>query len=147
MTGDNSYRKQQKPEINQRNRRQRRTETGMTMEQLIRETRKEIYRTQKREPVLNKNPKKNVPHVPLQRQQVNPREMQRYLTSAAVQVDESKLTAHLPDFCSKIPSGNYRVKILVRKNNKVSVRMSYKGEQQSQQPDNSNNMCTTLAGP
>jgi hypothetical protein len=147
MTGDNSYRKQQKPEINQRNRRQRRTETGMTMEQLIRETRKEIYRTQKREPVLNKNPKKNVPNVPLQRQQLNPREMRRYLTSAAVQVDESKLTAHLPHFCNKIPSGNYSVKILVRKNNKISVRMSYKGEHQSQQPDNSNNMCTTLAGP
>lgn len=147
MTGDNSYRKLQKPRINQRNRRQRRTETGMSMEQLIRETRKEIYRTQKRGPVLNKNPKKNMPYVPLQRQQVNPREMQRYLTTAAVQVDESKLTAHLADFCDKIPSGNYRVKILVRKNNKVSVRMTYKGEQQSQQPDNSNNICTSPAGP
>ena len=94
----------------------------MTMEQLIQETRKEVYRTQKKEAVPNKDTEKKVPRKAAQ-QQVIPHEMQRYLTSAVVQVNESTLTAHLQEFCNKIPSGNYRVKILVRKN-KVSVRMT-----------------------
>jgi hypothetical protein len=140
MTGGNTDRREDKSGTNQRNRRQTttRTGTGMTMEQLIRETRKEVYRTQKKEAISNKNTEKKVPRKATQQQQVIPHEMQRYLTSAVVQVNEGTLTAHLPDFCSKIPSGSYRVKILVRKNNKVSVRMTYRGEQQpplQQQPD------------
>ena len=107
------------------------------MEQLIRETRKEIYRTQKKEAIPNKNRDKNVPQKATQQQKAIPHEMHRYLTSAVVQANEGTLTAHLQEFCSKIPSGSYRVKILVRKN-KVSVRMTYRGEQQAslqQQPD------------
>lgn len=111
----------------------------MTMEQLIRETRREVYRAQKKEAISNKNTEKKVHQKATQQQQVIPREMQRYLTSAAVQVNEGTLTAHLQEFCSKIPSGSYRVKILVRKNNKVTVRMTYRGEEQQQplqqQPD------------
>ena len=136
MTGSNIDRREEKSGINQRNRRQTtRTGTGMTMEQLIRETRKEVYRTQKKEAVPNKNTER-VSQKAMQ-QQVIPREMQRYLTSAVVQVKEGTLTAQLQEFCSRIPSGSYRVKVLVRKNNKVTVRMTYRGEQQSlqQQPD------------
>lgn len=137
MTGDDIGRREAKSGINQRNRRQitTRTGSGMTMEQLIREARKEIYRTQKKEAISNKNRDKNVPKT-MQQQLVISREMQRYLTNAAVQVNEGTLTAHLQEFCSKIPSGSYRVKVLVRKN-KVSVRMTYRGEQQplQQQPD------------
>ncbi|AIC15175.1 hypothetical protein NVIE_009490 [Nitrososphaera viennensis EN76] len=108
----------------------------MTMEQLIRETRKEVYRAQKKEAIPNKNKEKSTVRNSMQQQQVIPHEMQRYLTSAVVQADESTLTAHLQEFCSKIPSGSYRVKVLVRKNNKVTVRMTYRGEQQPlQQPD------------
>lgn len=137
MTSSNLDRREDKSGINQRNRRQTTTRTGsgMTMEQLIRETRKEVYRAQKKEAVPNKNTKK-VPRKATQQQQVIPHEMQRYLTSAVVQANEGTLTAHLQEFCSKIPSGSYRVKILVRKN-KVSVRMTFRGEQQplQQQPD------------
>lgn len=139
MTGYNIGGREEKSGINQRrNRRQMttRTGTGMTMEQLIRETRKEVYRTQKKEAISNKNRDKNVPKT-MQQQLVISREMQRYLTSAAVQVNEGTLTAHLQEFCSKIPSGSYRVKVLVRKN-KVAVRMTYRGEQQQplqQQPE------------
>jgi 23S rRNA maturation-related 3'-5' exoribonuclease YhaM len=141
MTGRNTDRREDKYGINQRrNRRQTttRTGTGMTMEQLIRETRKEVYRTQKKEEAIsNKNTEKKVPRKATQQQQIIPHEMERYLTSAVVQVNEGTLTARLPDFCSKIPSGSYRVKIIVRKNNKVSVRMTYRAEQQPplQQPD------------
>lgn len=138
MTGSNIDRRKEKSGINQRNRRQTttRTGTGMTMEQLIRETRKEVYRTQKKEAIPNKNTEK-VPQKATQQQQVIPREMQRYLTSAVVQANEGTLTVHLQEFCSKIPSGSYRVKVLVRKNNKVTVRMTYRGEQPplQQQPD------------
>ncbi|UVS70096.1 hypothetical protein [Nitrososphaera viennensis] len=138
MTGSNIDRREEKSGINQRNRRQTttRTGTGMTMEQLIRETRKEVYRAQKKEAIPNKNKEKSTVRNSMQQQQVIPHEMQRYLTSAVVQADESTLTAHLQEFCSKIPSGSYRVKVLVRKNNKVTVRMTYRGEQQPlQQPD------------
>lgn len=138
MTSSNLDRREDKSGINQRNRRQTtRTRTGMTMEQLIRETRKEVYRTQKKEAVSNKNTEKKVPRKATQQQQVIPHEMQRYLTSAVVQANEGTLTAHLQEFCNKIPSGSYRVKVLVRKNNKVSVRMTYRAEQQPplQQPD------------
>lgn len=109
----------------------------MTMEQLIRETRREVYRAQKKEAIPNKNTEK-VPQKATPQQQVIPHEMQRYLTSAVVQANEGTLTAHMQEFCSKIPSGSYRVKVLVRKNNKVTVRMTYRGEQQQplqHQPD------------
>lgn len=148
MTYSNIGRREAKSGVDQRNRRQTttRTGTGMTMEQLIRETRKEVYRTQKKEAISNKNREKNMPQKAAQ-QKVIPREMQRYLTSAVVQANESTLTAHLQEFCSKIPSGSYRVKVLVRKN-KVAVRMTYRGEQQPlQQPDTGNNKCSTPASP
>ncbi|AFU58886.1 hypothetical protein Ngar_c19540 [Candidatus Nitrososphaera gargensis Ga9.2] len=142
MTGSNIDRREEKSGVNQRNRRQTTTRTGngMTMEQLIRETRKEVYRAQKKEAIPNKNKEKSTVRNSMQQQQkVIPREMQRYLTSAAVQVNGGALTAHLQEFCSKIPPGSYRVKVLVRKNNKVTVRMTYRGEEQQQpvqqQPD------------
>lgn len=146
MTGNNNTDcRDEKSRINQRNRRRMRTVSEMTMEQLIRETRREIYKTQQREEaVLNKNSKIKLRRPTLQ-QQVSSREMQRYLTIAAVQVSESSLTAYLADFCNKIPSGNYRVKILIRKNNKVSVRMTYRATEQPQlqRPDS----IGTQAGP
>lgn len=137
MTGDDIRRREEKSGVNQRRRNRRqitaRTGSGMTMEQLIRETRKEIYRTQKKEAILNKNrDKKVLPKATQQQQKAIPHEMQRYLTSAAVQVNEGMLTAHLQEFCNKIPSGSYRVKVLVRKNNKVSVRMTYRGGEEQQ---------------
>ncbi len=139
MTGYNIGGREEKSGINQRNRRQTTTRTGsgMTMEQLIRETRKEVYRAQKKEAISNRNTEKRVPQKVTQQQQVISRETKRYLTSAVVRVNEDTLTANLQEFCSKIPSGSYRVKILVRKN-KVTVRMTYRGGEQQpplQQPD------------
>lgn len=147
MTGSNIDRSEEKSGVNQRrNRRQTttRTGTGMTMEQLIRETRKEVYKAQKKEAIQNKNKEKSTVRNTTQ-QQVIPHEMQRYLTSAVVQVKEGTLTAHLQEFCSKIPAGSYRVKVLVRKNNKVTVRMTYRGEQQ--QPLQQQSDISTPASP
>jgi 23S rRNA maturation-related 3'-5' exoribonuclease YhaM len=124
MTGSNIDRREEESGINQRNRSQTTTRTGTGM--------KEVYRAQKKEAIPNKNKEKSTVRNSIQQQQVIPHEMQRYLTSAVVQANGSTLTAHLQEFCSKIPSGSYRVKVLVRKNNKVTVRMTYRGEQQQQ---------------